>query len=614
VILSDRSIHEAIANGRLGIDPFDPNLVQPSSIDVRLDNKFLVFRNTKRAFIDVKQPADDLMEMIEVGRDEPMFLHPHEFVLGSTVERVRMPDDLVARLEGRSSLGRLGVVIHSSLPYDEPVWFKPDQRALEQWPIGEIVQQKMAGKVLAFDRDTLEVGLHRVTNWFSELPDRIYEVRLASGRSIRVTAGHNLFTLDAAGGVVKAPTRALRPGTRIAIPGIIGIGSSAALEYPVLDLVQEPLKQKLVCKGPTVEVALEFLPAETHGQAGAISSGVLPVAALSAAFGRAPELGVFDRVAHDESGEWLPAVLQVDEDLAWLLGVCLARGRLRGEEVVMAEAEEPILDRAAAILASFGASVSRTAARVVCESALLAAVLDGLGILGKAGSRRLPPAALEWPARHVEALLNGLQAAEAGPTVRAESAALASDVLLLCAGLGRRARLEAFAGPAYAVEIAPVRAGHTSHADSLWTVPPQRASHVGTRGRVGCLGARSAIDCQLAWDQVVAVAETGRFEVVYDLEVRSETGRVENFLAGHGGVFASNTAGFIDPSFDGHVTLEISNLANLPIALYPGMRIGQLSFSLMTTPADKPYGPDRGSKYSGQALPTASRLYLDFQA
>ncbi len=114
MILSDRSINEAIASGRLGIDPFDPKLVQPSSIDVRLDNKFLVFRNTKRAYIDVKQPADELMELIEVGADDPMYLHPHEFVLGNTIERVKMPNDLVGRLDGRSSLGRLGVVIHST--------------------------------------------------------------------------------------------------------------------------------------------------------------------------------------------------------------------------------------------------------------------------------------------------------------------------------------------------------------------------------------------------------------------------------------------------------------------------------------------------------------------
>jgi len=116
VILSDRSINEAIASGRLEIDPFDPALVQPASVDVRLDSKILVFRNTQRAFIDVKQPADDLMEMIEFAPDEPMFLHPHEFVLGSTVERVRMPDDM----EGRSSLGRLGVVIHSTAGFIDP--------------------------------------------------------------------------------------------------------------------------------------------------------------------------------------------------------------------------------------------------------------------------------------------------------------------------------------------------------------------------------------------------------------------------------------------------------------------------------------------------------------
>ena len=120
MILSDRSINEAIASGRLEIDPFDPALVQPASVDVRLDSKILVFRNTKRAFIDVKQPADELMEMIEFAPNEPMMLHPHEFVLGSTIERVKLPDDLVGRLEGRSSLGRLGVVIHSTAGFIDP--------------------------------------------------------------------------------------------------------------------------------------------------------------------------------------------------------------------------------------------------------------------------------------------------------------------------------------------------------------------------------------------------------------------------------------------------------------------------------------------------------------
>src|SRR5262249_292204 len=233
------------------------------SLDVRLDNKFLVFRNTKRAFIDVKQPADDLMELIEVGSEEPMFLHPHEFVLGSTIERVRIPNDLVGRLEGRSSLGRLGVVIHSTLPYDEPILFLDERGVLDSRPIGEIVSGRLRGRVVSFDRDSLKVSFHEVTNWFEELPDRIYEVRLASGRSVRVTAGHNLFTLDGAGNVIKTPTRALGPGTRVAIPARIPDPSTLAPELRVLELLAPGTRSKLACAGPVVKRARAR--GDTHG-------------------------------------------------------------------------------------------------------------------------------------------------------------------------------------------------------------------------------------------------------------------------------------------------------------------------------------------------------------
>ena len=117
MILSDKSLRERIEAGDIGIDPFDPELIQPSSIDVRLANTFLVFRNTKRPFIDTRQPAEDLMELVDVARDGVMYVHPHEFILGATLESVRVPNDLVARLEGRSSLGRLGIVIHSTAGY-----------------------------------------------------------------------------------------------------------------------------------------------------------------------------------------------------------------------------------------------------------------------------------------------------------------------------------------------------------------------------------------------------------------------------------------------------------------------------------------------------------------
>jgi dCTP deaminase len=114
VVLSDRTIRQEIESGRIVIEPFDPDLVQPSSVDVRVDRRFRVFHNARYPYIDVRQPMDDLTELVEVKDEEPFILHPGEFVLGQTFERVTLPDDLVARLEGKSSLGRLGLLIHST--------------------------------------------------------------------------------------------------------------------------------------------------------------------------------------------------------------------------------------------------------------------------------------------------------------------------------------------------------------------------------------------------------------------------------------------------------------------------------------------------------------------
>ena len=114
MVLSDRTIRAEIEAGRIVVEPFDPALVQPSSVDVRVDRRFRVFRNSRYPFIDVRLPMDDLTESVEVSGDEPFILHPGEFVLGQTLERVTLPEDVVARLEGKSSLGRLGLLIHST--------------------------------------------------------------------------------------------------------------------------------------------------------------------------------------------------------------------------------------------------------------------------------------------------------------------------------------------------------------------------------------------------------------------------------------------------------------------------------------------------------------------
>ena len=120
MILSDRDIRTAIEQGRIGIDPFDVADVQPSSVDLHVDRYFRTFHNARHPFIDVKKPMEDLTEMFEVEGEEPFILHPGEFVLGSTAEYVKLPHDLVARLEGKSSLGRLGLLIHSTAGYVDP--------------------------------------------------------------------------------------------------------------------------------------------------------------------------------------------------------------------------------------------------------------------------------------------------------------------------------------------------------------------------------------------------------------------------------------------------------------------------------------------------------------
>jgi dCTP deaminase len=120
VLLSDRDILSEIDSQRVALDPFDAAMVQPSSVDVRLDRFFRVFENHKYPHIDPAQDQPDLTRLVEPEADEPFILHPGEFVLGSTYEVVTLPDDVAARLEGKSSLGRLGLLTHSTAGFIDP--------------------------------------------------------------------------------------------------------------------------------------------------------------------------------------------------------------------------------------------------------------------------------------------------------------------------------------------------------------------------------------------------------------------------------------------------------------------------------------------------------------
>ncbi len=121
-VLSDRTIKELLAAGRLGVDPLDPEAIQPASVDLRLDRAFRTFRVTSRPYVDVRQPVDDLTELVAVADDEPFILQPHTFCLGSTIETVTLPADIVARVDGKSSLGRLGLLVHATAGYVDPGW------------------------------------------------------------------------------------------------------------------------------------------------------------------------------------------------------------------------------------------------------------------------------------------------------------------------------------------------------------------------------------------------------------------------------------------------------------------------------------------------------------
>jgi dCTP deaminase len=121
-VLSDGTIRRLVDEGRISIDPWDPGLVQPASVDLRLGNSFRVFHNHRVTSIDLREPPTNLTEEVVIEEDEPFVIHPGEFCLGRTLEHVELPDDIVARIEGKSSLGRLGLIVHATAGFCDPGW------------------------------------------------------------------------------------------------------------------------------------------------------------------------------------------------------------------------------------------------------------------------------------------------------------------------------------------------------------------------------------------------------------------------------------------------------------------------------------------------------------
>ena len=674
MVLSDRSIREQLDRGAIVIEPLGEDAIQPSSVDLHVDRLFRVFRNDTTPYIDPKQPQEDLTELVEVAEDGAFILHPGEFVLGSTFERVALGPDLVARLEGKSSLGRLGLLIHSSLPGSEPVMILDEAGRLEPRPIGDVVRDRLRGSIVGFDPETFEVSYHPITGWFEGPTDRIFEVRLASGRRVRVTAGHNLFTLDQEGRLAKTRTGELRPGVRVAIPRAIPPPPRCSTTLELLELLPASERSRLTCTGPTIAAAYEQRGSELEEALRAAgykhvdyyrSRGRLPLR-VAERLGLHEVLTTRDRIGLRGARHGLPPRLEIDDGIAWLLGMYVAEGCRRAGQFTISNIDEALLDRVAEVLSRFELKLYRTRWGITGCSALFSMMLGGLGAGDGAHSKRVPPVVYGLPTGLIEAFLEGLVDGDGSrdPTrtsVWTCSDGLAADVLLLAERLGRRAgssvrsrgasRLWQIYMPAnehklltsvplpdrLLVEIreqaqlsqkaASKEIGYRNPTDlcNLERRSGRDAVRLATLRRVQSAYERRPecrqslrlldrlVDGDLLWDRVVEVRDTGSVEPIFDLEVRPGGRKIENFLAGRGGVFVSNTAGFVDAGWDGHLTLELSNVANLPIAIYPGMKIGQISFLQMTSEAEHPYGSTTtGSKYKGQRGPTPSRYYLNF--
>jgi deoxycytidine triphosphate deaminase len=531
VVLSDATIARFLAEGRIEIDPYDDALLQPSSVDVRVDNLFRVFHNNRYPFIDVKVEQEELTELVTVDGDHPFVLHPGEFVLGSTLERIKLPDDLVARLEGKA------LALDTEVPTSQ----------------GWKTMAEIAPGDLVYDEDGFPTVVLNATPPMTGRPCR--EVVFSDGTTVVADVDHLWRTTD---------KRGREHGNRLS--NVVTTGRIA---------------ERLRVRG-------EF----NHH---------VPLA----------------------GAVWYPARdLPIDP---YVLGVWIGDGTSTKAEITCAD--DAILEEVA--LAGYGVAAQHTRPLVYriggtghtrdastgryARNDSLSSRLRELELLGR---KRIPDEYLRASIDQREALLQGLMDTDGYvdvygrcdlTTVREN---LAEQYCELIAGLGfrpklarKRARLYGRdCGPRFEVQFTPDR--------PVFRLPRklERQKTTGTFHRH-----RAIADVREVESVPVRCIEVSSPNGLF-LVTRSYI-PTHNSSLGRLGLLIHSTAGFIDPGWDGHVTLELSNVANLPITIYPGMKIGQISFMQMTEPATTPYGSSAiGSKYKGQKGPTPSRYFKNFEA
>ena len=529
MLLSDRDLKAELASGGLGLTPYDEAMVQPSSIDVRLDRYFRVFANHRYTHIDPSQPQDDLTDLVEPEGEEPFVLHPGEFVLASTFEVITLGNHLASRLEGKA------------LALDTEVPTPWGWTTMEHLEVGDEV----------FDESGAPTTVLATTEAMEHRP--CYEVVLSDGSRFVADASHLWVT------------RTKSERSR----GAAGMSR-------------------------TTEQLAETL------RAGREWNHHLPMA------------GSAQYADRDD--------LSIDP---YVLGVWLGDGTTSSATITTADRQ--VIDEIVAAgyeahrtSAPYGwrigghpADRQRDAAGRYCGDGGLNSVLRAEGLLG---DKHVPQHYLTAGYDQRLALLQGLMDSDgyADEVGRCEFVStlehLSDAVVELAASLGlrpvkrkKRVTLDGIEqAPGYQVKFTPHLPVFRLERKLARLAPKLRQSRFRAVVAVRPIASVPVRCIQVA-------ASSGMFLIgrTYVPTHNSSLGRL--------GLLTHSTAGFIDPGFSGHVTLELSNVANLPIKLYPGMKIGQVCVFRLTSPAEHPYGSALyGSRYQGQRGPTPSRSHLRF--
>ena len=533
MLLSDRDLRAEIDAGRLGIEPFDEKLLQPSSIDVRLDRFFRVFVNTKYTHIDPSLQQDELTSLVEPEGDEPFVLHPGEFVLGSTFEQITLPDDLAGRLEGKA------------LAVDTPIPTPQGWRTMGELRVGDEV----------FGADGHPSPVVAATEVMTG--HTCYEVLFSDGQSIVADSSHLWLTMTKSarkhfGRAALRTTAELAGSLRASKEFNHHVALADAVRYP-----EQPL------------------PIDPYVLGIWLGDGTSACAEITC--------GAGDEQTLDEIRWTGYCVLDVGGRRFRIGG--LSRGHVGWPR-------DP----------ASGGFLSDDS---------LSSVLRELGLLG---NKHVPELYLRSSIPQRLALLQGLMDADGYVDTQGRCEfvsmreSLADAVLELTASLGlrpvKRKKRVTFRGVDHGVAF---QVKFTPHLNVF------RLERKVARLKDGPVQRfRAIIDVREVTTRPVRCIEVDAQDGLF---LAGPTFiPTHNSSLGRLGLLTHSTAGFIDPGFIGHITLELSNVANLPITLWPGMKIGQLCLFRLSSPAEHPYGSAGvGSRYQGQRGPTPSRAYLNFQ-